>query len=132
MSEMAANPGLVESADDFWDRTGPLPTGPSDVRRFPRFYFRSCAEALVHSLGAKNNETPVHHFVVTSDLSRGGLSLLHKDQLFPGQRLDIILNGEAPRRMEVVWCRRIGMARYAIGCRFVKSEEVDGKGETKK
>ena len=131
MSELTANPELTESADDFWDRSGPLPTGPSDVRRFPRFYFRSCAEALVHSLGAKN-ETPAHHFVVTSDLSRGGLSLLHKDQLFPGQRLDIILNGEPPRRMEVMWCKRIGMARYAIGCKFVKTETVGGESETDK
>src|SRR5262245_33453972 len=96
MSNVPQNSELVESIDDFWDKSGPMPTGPSDIRRFPRFYFRSCAEALVYPLGAPGQE-PAHHFMATSDLSRGGVSLLHKDQLFPGQRLDVILNGEAPR-----------------------------------
>jgi hypothetical protein len=32
--------------------------------------------------------------------------------------------------MEVVWCKRIGMARYAVGCRFVKTETVCGEAET--
>ena len=118
MSELLQSSELVETMDDFWDKSGPMPTGPSDVRRFPRFYFRSCAEALVYSL--ENGEPePAHHFLATSNLSRGGVSLLHKNQLYPGQRLDVILNGEPARRTEVVWCKRLASARYVVGCRFV-------------
>jgi hypothetical protein len=118
MSEAIECPEFIESMDDFWDKAGPLPTGPSDIRRFPRFYFRSCAEALIYSLDSSQKE-PAHHFLATNNLSRGGVSLLHKNQLYPGQRLDVILNGEPPRPTEVVWCRRLAPARYVIGCRFM-------------
>jgi hypothetical protein len=118
MSEVMESTDYLESVDDFWDKAGPMPTGPSDVRRFPRFYFRSCAEAMIYSLD-RNNPSPAHHFLATSNLSRGGVSLLHKDQLYPGQRLDVILNGEPARTTEVVWCRRLAAARYVVGCRFI-------------
>jgi hypothetical protein len=120
MNEVIENPELIESMDDFFDKSGPMPSGPSDLRRFPRFYFRSCAEALIYPLSGKANAEPTHHFLATSNLSRGGVSLLHKDQLYPGQRLDVILNGEPARPTEVVWCKRLAPARYAVGCQFMK------------
>ena len=40
---------------------------------------------------------------------------------FPGQKLEVILNADAPRLVEVVWCRRWSHNRYAIGCRFLGS-----------
>ena len=48
-----------------------------------------------------------------------GLRLLHNEQLFPGQRLDMVLNGQPPRPTEVVWCRRLAPGRYAVTARFV-------------
>jgi hypothetical protein len=47
------------------------------------------------------------------------MSLVHTEQLFPTQRLEIILNGQAPRSLEVLWCRRWTHGRYIIGCQFV-------------
>ena len=120
MTQPDASSPLVESVDDFFHKAGPLPTKFNDMRRYPRFYFRSCAEATIYPLPGRAEMAPTQHFLVTCDLSRGGVSLIHKDQLFPGQRLDIILNGQPPRSAEVVWCRRLAPARYAIGCRFSK------------
>ena len=115
-------PVTIESVDDFFAKQGPLPSKYDDSRRFPRFYFRTCAEALIYPAAGRQTPASAHCYVLTRDLSRSGLSLLHNAQLFPGQRIDIILNGEPPRLIEVVWCRRIADGRYSAGCRFCKAQ----------
>src|SRR4051794_5450143 len=105
--------------EDFFEKEGPLPTSFEEVRQFPRFYFRSCADVVIHSLG--RNQPPTHASVLTSDVSRSGMSLVHGGQLFPGQKIDIVLNG-AVRHLEVMWCRRIDKGRYLVGCRFKQVE----------
>jgi hypothetical protein len=110
---------MVESPADFFAMTGALPASLHDVRRYPRFFYRSVGEATIYPVS--NKELPKHCFVVTRDLSRGGVGLLHNEQLFPGQRLDITLNGEVPRPAEVQWCKRHSWGLYAVGCRFVKA-----------
>jgi hypothetical protein len=113
---------FVESDNEFFQMSGPMPTAWDEHRRHPRFYFRSCAEAFIHPLRGQLDPNAPPCFLVTRDLSRGGVSLIHTEQLFPGQRLDLILNGEPPRASEVVWCRRWGNDRFAVGCRFVRVE----------
>src|SRR5262245_55389068 len=99
---------LEEPPAEFFAKTGPLPASFDEIRRHPRFYFRSCAEATIQPLSKRGNApAPTTCFVRTRDLSRSGMSLLHNAQLFPGQRIDIILNGESPRALEVVWCQRL-------------------------
>jgi hypothetical protein len=110
---------FLESDHEFFELTGPLPTAWDEHRRFPRFYFRSCAELLIYPLRGERDPEEPPRFVLTRDLSRGGMSLVHTEQLFPTQRLEIILNGAAPRSLEVMWCRRWTHGRYVIGCRFV-------------
>jgi hypothetical protein len=114
----AASDVSIESDHEFFELTGPLPTAWDEHRRFPRFYFRSCAEMIIHPLRGERNADAPARFVLTRDLSRGGMSLIHTEQLFPTQRLEIILNGE-PKNLEVVWCRRWTDGRYVVGCRFV-------------
>jgi hypothetical protein len=109
----------VESDQEFFAPSGPLPMAWDESRRFPRFYYRSCAEAIIYPLRGGKNSTPAQCFLLTRDLSRSGLSLVHNAQLFPGQRVDVLLNGEAPRQLEVVWCRRWTHSRYLVGCRFI-------------
>lgn len=111
-----------ESAEDFFSKSGPLPPSFDDDRRYPRFYFRTCAEATIYPIGRKDDPTAGSFFVVTCDLSRAGVSLLHSAQLFPGQRIDLVLNGEPPRQVRVIWCRRWEDGRYLAGCRFVTPE----------
>src|SRR5262245_1058546 len=64
-----------------------------EKREFPRVPFRGRAKAVVFppaddpkSKGIEDSE------VVTSDLSRGGVSILHRSELVPGQQLMLMLN----------------------------------------
>ena len=114
---------MAESIDQFFDHSGPLPVSLEDVRRFPRFYFRSCADAAIYPLG--RNQPPVKCVVLTCDLSRSGISVLHNALLYPGQRIDIVLNSPPARRLEVTWCRRLEKGRYLVGCKFKKMASGD-------
>ena len=126
---MSVEPKIAdETAAEFFSRTGLLPTGPGDLRRYPRYYFRGVAEAFIFKLCA--TEPPDHCFVLTRDLSRGGVSLLHMDPLFPGQRIDLILNGKPAMAVEVVRCRRLRDGRYLVGCRFKKGEAEPQRTES--
>jgi len=60
--------------------------------------------------------------VVTRDVSRGGMGLIHTEQLFPGQRIDLLLNGEVTKLLEVVWCKRVADKSYSVGCRFKEGQ----------
>jgi hypothetical protein len=112
---------MVEPIDEFFEKSGLLPITPDDVRRFPRFYFRSCAEATIYPL--RPNQPTTQCFVLTRDLSRCGLSLLHNAQLFPTQRIDVVLDGRPPKSLEVVWCHRLDENMYLVGCRFFGSSD---------
>jgi len=63
---------IVESDHEFFELSGPLPAVWNDSRRFPRFYYRSCAEAVVYPLRGRDSSTSAPCFVLTRDLSRGG------------------------------------------------------------
>jgi PilZ domain-containing protein len=104
---------------DFFGKSGALPDVNDNARGFPRYYYRTWANAIIHPIGKGE---PLRCSVITRDLSRNGISLLHSTQLFTGQRIELDLNEKAPRAIEVVRCRRIGDACYVIGCRFVKAE----------
>ena len=112
-----------ESIADFFGKSGMLPVIPNDARRFPRVYFRTCAEATVYPVGEA--EKGKHCFQLTSDLSRDGIGLIHSRPLVPGQKLELLLSGESLddqqiRNAEVVRCRRMKDGRHVIGCRFTK------------
>lgn len=126
MSQAAAPAAdsFVESDHEFFELSGPMPTAWDEHRRFPRFFFRSCAEAIIYPLRSEKSSSVRTQFILTRDLSRGGMSIIHTEQLFPGQRLEVILNCESPRLLEVVWCRRWSHGRYCIGCRFISSGET--------
>jgi hypothetical protein len=117
MSETLETPA-IESIDDFLATSGPGATSYQDLRRFPRFSFRSCAEALIHPFSKDQGEA-AHCFVLTQDLSRGGVSIIHPVQLFPGQRIEIGLGGNPPKPAVVSWCRRLPKNHFAVGCRFI-------------
>jgi hypothetical protein len=108
---------LIESDNEFFEKTGLLPMQYDDVRRFPRYYFRFCFTA--HIYPPRGEGEPTSHLILSRDLSRSGVSLVHTEQLFPGQRLVIDLH-DSVRHAEVQWCRRSGPQKYVVGCRFVK------------
>jgi hypothetical protein len=87
-----------------------------DVREFPRFPFRGRARAIV--LPLEPTDEALECEVITTDVSRAGLSLLHRKQLCAGQQIILILN-DAQRLVEVCWCCRVWSGLYSAGCRFV-------------
>lgn len=113
----------IESVEQFFASSGAMPTVFHDQRRFPRFYFRSVADATIYPLVPGAN--PIKCVVVTRDVSRGGMGLIHTEQLFPGQRIDLVLNGEVTKLLEVVWCKRVADKSYSVGCRFKEPEPAE-------
>jgi len=95
---------------------GPADCDFRDVREFPRFPFRGRARAIV--LPLKSSNEPLECEVITTDVSRGGLSILHRKQLRPGQQIILVLNN-AQRLVEVCWCCRVWSGLYSAGCRFL-------------
>ncbi len=126
MSDTPAGPpadiSAVESEHEIIANGAPLPTSWDDGRRFPRFHFRACIDALVLPPAGNPAQEPVHCQVLTRDISRGGMNILHKSQLFPGQCLDVVLHDGQRRRLEIMWCRRLGAGCYTAGCRFVRAD----------
>ena len=113
---LAAVVEKTEWIDDFFAKAGPKPVALNDHRRHPRFYFRSAAEVTIHPI--RGDGKPARTFVLTQDLSRSGFSMVHAAQLYPGQRLDVSLNGKPPILAVVSWCRRLPDKHFSIGCEF--------------
>jgi hypothetical protein len=61
--------------------------------------------------------------IVTCDVSRCGVRILLREQVFPGQHVEIELESAAAQRAEVMWCHRTGKY-FQAGCRFVPAAEV--------
>jgi hypothetical protein len=98
---------------------GQLPAAYEENRRFPRFPFRGRAKALVFSPPSSQPQAePEEYEILTSDLSREGVGVLHRKQLFPGQQLMLMLHQEE-RLVEVCWCCRVWSGLYVAGCRFI-------------
>lgn len=110
---------LIESDQEFFSKSGPLPLHWNDVRQFPRFYCRSRTAAVIFPLRCQPQSTPQACQVLMSDISRGGMSLVMAQQVFPGQQVDVSLSSGEIRRVQVAWCRRRGDRCYSVGTQFV-------------
>jgi hypothetical protein len=125
-----ADISAAESEHEFFANSGPLPSSWDDGRQFPRFHFRACVDALVYPPAGDPSQEPQHCQVLTRDISRGGMNILHKAQLFPGQFADVVLHDGQQRRLEIMWCRRLGAGCFTAGCRFVRADgSVVGEGD---
>jgi hypothetical protein len=90
----------------------------SEAREFPRYAFRGRAKAVILAAPDQPGSEPDECEVLTTDLSRGGLSLLLKKQLKPGQQLVLVLN-DSNCLVEVCWSCRVWGGLYSAGCRFL-------------
>lgn len=114
---------LPDAWQDFFDRSGAMPSFPGDDRRFPRFYIRGrAAMAVVDPLPGKPRDS-AWHGVYTKEISREGLSLLHSEQLFPRERLEVVLPDGQSRLVEVTRCRRVQQACYDVEVSFQPSPQ---------
>jgi hypothetical protein len=113
---------------------GPIPSVPEasvtpafqEKRANPRIPFRGRAKAIVFPAPASPGGTEVRDSeVMTSDLSRGGVGILYRQQLLRGQRLLLVLN-DTNQMVEVCWCCQVWDGLFAAGCRFLKTPEAIG------
>jgi hypothetical protein len=88
-------------------------------RRFPRFHYQSRIRATVYPFN-DGASAPLECTMLTRDLSRGGINLLHTDPLLLGQKIALTLSESGPRFVEVMWCRRVAHRCYSLGCRFIR------------
>ena len=117
---------LPEAWKERLHETGRLPGKYSDRRRHPRYHFHACA-ALEYRQTLPSLPRPAGwHKIYTNDLSRGGLSFLHSEPLFPRERMQIVLPGQGAKIIEVVWFARIDARCFCIGARFVEQAQPQG------
>jgi hypothetical protein len=118
-----ADISAVQSEHEFFAQSDD-PSVTADGRRFPRRDLRACINAVVYAppgeTAGEAADDGTRCQILTRDISRGGMNILHKQQLFPGQKIDVVLADGQQRRLEVTWCRRLGVGCYSAGCRFVK------------
>ncbi|MGM0489705.1 MAG: PilZ domain-containing protein [Planctomycetota bacterium] len=109
---------LPESWRDFFSEKGELPSFRRDRRRFPRLLFRTAAAArFLKSLPALNRSDQWQK-VYFKDVSRTGFSFLYAQQLFPNERVEIVVNESHRYVGKVRRCRRVGPRCYVVGARF--------------
>lgn len=123
------DPTAVESDNEFFAKAGPLPVHWDDVRRYPRFYYRSRVQATVYPLKNDPKAMPTTCMLLTRDLSRGGINLLHTQQLFPGQLVEFALSDGVIRKVKIAWCRKVANRCYSLGAQFVTKDDSGAASE---
>lgn len=121
---MPADIRAAESEHEFLAPATPISGEWGESRRFPRYACQSCIDVVVHPPANDPAQESQACQVLTRDISRGGMNILHKAQMFPGQLIDLILPNGQERRLEVMWCRRLGAGCYTSGCRFVRMDDA--------
>ena len=113
---------------DFFESSGMLPAGPRDQRRYPRANLRVRAALQYRQTALTLPRSPGWHQVYLKDISRGGVGFVHSEQLYPLERMHMVLPGEKTAKVlrhriecivEVMRCMRVQERCYVVGARFV-------------
>jgi hypothetical protein len=109
---------LPPALNELLQKRGPLPPAPDDLRKHPRFYCPVSAileyRRNVPSLPRDGGRV----MVLIKDISRSGWSLLHVEQLYPGEEFTLQLpNGS--RECRVIRCRHHTDSCFEVAGLFV-------------
>lgn len=119
---------LPKSWAGFFDESGLAGGDGGDNRRFPRWRNRVLAGLFCQSTFPALCRSEQWHPIYLKDVSQGGVALIHSAQLYPLERIRILLVDDHCslllrncylRAAEVRWCRRIQAKCYEIGACFV-------------
>jgi hypothetical protein len=114
--------------NDFFDQSGMLCATSDDQRRFRRQEMRVFAALEYRQTAPALYRRPGWHRVYLKDIAHGGLSFVHSEQLFPLERMRMLLPDERfskilPERVEciveIIRCVRIEDRCYVVGTCFV-------------
>jgi len=111
---------LPSSWQDGFGQAGQLPSRYHERRRHPRHRFQVCAALEYRQTFPSLHRPSGWHQVFADGLSRGGLSFLHGEQLFPRERMRILLPGQELKCIEIVWSGRVQQRCFRVGARFVE------------
>ena len=105
-----------------FERGGALPTATDELRRYPRFHFRSRAILIYRTTLPALPRKPGRYVVLTKNVSRQGICFLHEEQLFPTERMTLWLPSGGQTEVEVVRCMRVNERCYDVGVRFLHAQ----------
>lgn len=122
---------LPPSWIDFFDHpeSRPIREVPIEKRRHARRYLRAYAGLQYRQTASVLRRPMTWHRVYMTNLSRGGILFLHSEQLFPLERMRMLLPDPRIRELvrdpedcaiEVVRCHRIQDHCFEIGAEFVE------------
>src|SRR3954466_6584897 len=116
-TKMPARPSHAETAELSGSE---VLEGQPDNRKFRRHDFRTLAIATIYPPKGRESEPPHMCYVLTRNVSRGGICLLHPTPLFHSQRVDLELPDGRKFTLAIRWVTRMEHGRYVIGCRFAE------------
>jgi hypothetical protein len=115
-------PQMVDAVIDRLFETSPIrspapPSSGASQRESVRTPFHGRADAIIFPPPSTPHAEPIESEVVTTDISRGGLSILHRHELYPGQQVLLQLS-QGSCTIEVCWCCQVWPGLYIAGCQF--------------
>ena len=120
---------LPEALRDFFKSSGLMQSSVSDNRRAARWQNRVRAGLLYRTTFPVLPRSEGWHPIFIKDVSRSGAAFIHSEQLYPLERIRILmiddrssrlLRNECLRTIEVVRCKRVENNCFEIGSCFVK------------
>lgn len=108
-----------------FERQGPETPWPENDRRFARVHCRS--QGNVVALESRQSlpglpRAAGWYAVYLADFSRGGVGLVHGEQLFPCERMRLALPTGLVQWIEVARCQRVDERCYVIGATFLDAK----------
>lgn len=113
--------------DAILKKAGPAPTCPDDKREPPLVRVGGdafCAALKYQQSLAAVPCVPGWHRLCMVDLSTRGIGFPHSEQLFPDERMQVVLLTGDRRTLEITRYQRLGPSCYRMGARFVRTEEA--------
>lgn len=110
-----------------FERQGPEAPWPKNDRRFARVHCRSHDNVVALESRQSLPGLPrpaLWHAVYLSDFSRGGVGLVHGEQLFPCERMRLALPTGLVQWIEVTRCQRVDERCYVIGATFLDAKSA--------
>jgi hypothetical protein len=103
--------------------------GRPENRKFRRHDFRTLAIATIYPPKGREQDPVQMCYVLTRNVSRGGICILHPTPLFQTQRIDLELSDGRKFSLAIRWVERMEHGRYIIGCCFADIAEFSAAGD---
>jgi hypothetical protein len=119
---------LPATWSDFFKVSGMAASGAQEKRRAARWKNRVVAGLLYRTTFSVLPRDEGWHPIYIKDLSRSGAAFVHCEQLYPLERMRILMIDERSSRLlqndclrtaEVVWCRRVQDKCFEVGSHFI-------------